>query len=387
MSYPLHRIGDLCSVSRQQYRPSTGDALRYIGLEHVEAGTGRILPPARDEESFRGAGFAFDNRHVLYGKLRPYLNKVALPDGDGRCSMELVPLLPKPDVDRAYLAAVLRTPAVVEHISARNTGSRMPRADISLLMDYNVPLPPLDEQRRIVDLLSRAESLNRLAEEAQAKARELIPALFVDMFGDPASNPKGWRTVPLGALGVRFMGGKNLQAGPEIANGLRILKISAVTSGTFNPTEAKPAPAGYNPPADHIVKHGDVLFSRANTAELVGATAEVLHPPPNLLLPDKLWRIDVPDDAPCSTQFLFRTFQQRAVRSELSKLATGTSDSMRNISQGRLRTLEVMCPPRSLQDAFEEKVREATSIALLAERAACAAKATSSALMARLFDA
>jgi type I restriction enzyme S subunit len=135
------------------------------------------------------------------------------------------------------------------------------------------------------------------------------------------------------------------------------------------------------------VKDGDILFSRANTAELVGATAEVVQPPQNLLLPDKLWRIDVPGGAPCSTRFLFRFLQQQAVRRELSKLATGTSDSMRNISQGRLRMLEVICPPRSLQDEFEAKVREATAISLLAERAFISARATGSSLMARLFEA
>lgn len=150
------RIGDLCEISRVQSRPVDGDSVRYLGLEHIEAGTGTILPPPLNEEPFKGTGFSFDDRHVLYGKLRPYLNKVALPDSAGRCSMELVPLIPKSTVERQFLAALLRHPRVVEYISARNTGSRMPRADMSLLMEFEVPVPSLDEQRRLVDLLSRA---------------------------------------------------------------------------------------------------------------------------------------------------------------------------------------------------------------------------------------
>lgn len=63
-----------------------------------------------------------------------------------------------------------------------------------------VPLPPLDEQRRIVDLLSRAEAIVRLRREAQKKAAEIISALFLDMFGDPATNPKGWPTEKFGNL-------------------------------------------------------------------------------------------------------------------------------------------------------------------------------------------
>jgi len=60
------------------------------------------------------------------------------------------------------------------------------------LKEIQVPKPPLSEQRRIVDLLSRAEGIVRLRREAEKKSAELIPALFLDMFGDPATNPKGW---------------------------------------------------------------------------------------------------------------------------------------------------------------------------------------------------
>ena len=66
--------------------------------------------------------------------------------------------------------------------------------------------------------------------------------------------------------------------------------MSAVTSGIFDPSESKPAPLDYSPQRSHIVCDGDLLFSRANTSELIGATAFVKAPPPDLLLPDKLWR-------------------------------------------------------------------------------------------------
>jgi type I restriction enzyme S subunit len=63
-----------------------------------------------------------------------------------------------------------------------------------------VPFPSLDEQRRIVDLLGRAAGIRRLREEALAKARAVGPALFLDMFGDPGANPKGWPVAPLGKV-------------------------------------------------------------------------------------------------------------------------------------------------------------------------------------------
>lgn len=77
----------------------------------------------------------------------------------------------------------------------------LPSLPTSLIKSAQIPLPPLPDQRRVVDLLSRAEGIVRLRREAQRKAAELVPALFLDMFGDPVSNPKGWPLVLFGELG------------------------------------------------------------------------------------------------------------------------------------------------------------------------------------------
>ena len=108
------------------------------------------------------------------------------------------------------------------------------------------------------------------------------------MFGDPATNPKGWPTRKVSDFVSRFEGGKNLQAGSEDGSPYRILKVSAATSGQYRESESKPSPDGYKPPQSHLVRAGDMLFSRANTEELVGATAIVDATNGQTLLPDKL---------------------------------------------------------------------------------------------------
>jgi type I restriction enzyme S subunit len=80
-------------------------------------------------------------------------------------------------------------------------GGAQPNISQNIVRRIRVPLPSLDEQRRIVDILNHASSIRRLREQAQAKAREIIPALFLDMFGDPATNPKGWERRTLGEIG------------------------------------------------------------------------------------------------------------------------------------------------------------------------------------------
>lgn len=197
------RLGDVCAQDRQSVKPGERPELRYIGLESIESGGGGFVAGdlSKTPETPMANSFRFTPEHVLYGKLRPYLNKVALPAFEGKCSTEIIPLRPSSDIDRAYLAYFLRHQQVVDLISARVAGARMPRADMDFVLSLPIPLPKLAEQRRIVDLLSRAEGIVRLRREAQAAARAVIPALFVDMFGDPATNPKGWPVHAFGQVG------------------------------------------------------------------------------------------------------------------------------------------------------------------------------------------
>ena len=171
------RLGDVCREDRciVEARSERARQLRYLSLEHIESGTGRILREPGDAISDEGNSttFAFDERHVLYGKLRPYLNKVALPDFSGRCTTELIPLLPTNELARDYLAFVLRRNETVAITMRGKTGSRMPRADMDTLRDMEIPLPPLDEQLRIAARLR--EELSGVAQARAALERNSPP--------------------------------------------------------------------------------------------------------------------------------------------------------------------------------------------------------------------
>jgi hypothetical protein len=152
-------IGDLCTEDRTTVEPNSALAseLPYLGLEHVESVTGRILrtPSAPMKDEGKSVTFRFDARHVLYGKLRPYLNKVALPDFEGRCTTELIPLLPRSRVSREFLAWLLRRPQTVKAAMREKTGARMPRANMRHLFSLTVSIPDsIEEQRRMADRFS-----------------------------------------------------------------------------------------------------------------------------------------------------------------------------------------------------------------------------------------
>jgi len=99
-------------------------------------------------------------------------------------------------IDPEFLALYMRSEAF-RAWTRRSEGANIKNIRHSELLDVRIPVPPMDQQRRAVDLLSRAENIVRMRREAEQKAKEIIPALFLDMFGDPATNPKGWGVAEL----------------------------------------------------------------------------------------------------------------------------------------------------------------------------------------------
>jgi type I restriction enzyme S subunit len=240
------------------------------------------------------------------------------------------------------------------------TGAANMSISIDRLGTVPIEFPTLAGQDRIVKLLDEADELRKLRVQADHRTAEFLPALFHEMFGDPVNNPKGWPVRPVSSFVKELHGGRNVNpaSADETNSRFRVLKISAVTWGDFQPQESKPVPNDYEPPRSHFVRAGDLLFSRANTSELVAATSYIFETPPNLLLPDKLWRFVWREPRAVEPLFVWWLFQATSVRRELSRRATGTSGSMKNISKPKVMTLEVFVPPLPIQKEFAKRVIE-----------------------------
>ena len=119
------------------------------------------------------------------------MNKVALPDRQGRCSTELVPILPNETVDRTYLAWFLRMPQTVDVIMKGITGSRMPRADLDSLMKLPVPLPSMDVQRSIVAAISEEEQVVESCRTLISTYEAKISARIAELWGSGTGAPVG----------------------------------------------------------------------------------------------------------------------------------------------------------------------------------------------------
>ncbi len=266
-------------------------------------------------------------------------------------------IIPDPkNTDIRYLFQALANQ--VPTIIARGVGGAQPNISQGIVKDLVVPLPPLPDQKRIAAVLDKAEELRAKRRTALAELDTLSQAIFLEMFGDAGENPKNWPFQPVSAYVSEFQGGKSMESesGEDVITRNRVLKISAVTGMKFRPTEAKPVPDCYEPPIDHFARPGDLLFSRANTSELVGAVAYVDQTPTNLLLPDKLWRFIWRKPLQVEPLFVWSLFQTPFIRREISRRATGTSGSMKNISQEKVFGIRTILPPLPLQHEFARRV-------------------------------
>ena len=146
----------------------------YLALEHVESWTGRFAP-AGDDIEFDSQVKRFRAGDVLFGKLRPYLAKVARTGRDGVCSGEFLVLRPSiGNVSSKYLEQALRSKPVIDAIDSSTFGAKMPRTDWHFIGDMQLPFPPLAEQRAIVSYLDHAD--RRIRRYVSAK-RKLIGLL------------------------------------------------------------------------------------------------------------------------------------------------------------------------------------------------------------------
>ena len=144
-----------------------------------------------------------------------------------------------------------------------------------------------------------------------------------------------------------------------------VLKVSAVSWGSFDPAAAKAMPSSFTAPDSHKVRRGDFIVSRANTGELTGAVAIAQADYPNRYLSDKLLRL-VLDSDQVATEYLLFALRAPSARAHIERSASGTSHSMRNIAQDALLKTPIVLPDLDVQRRVASQLQHATAAGNLA---------------------
>ena len=262
----------------------------------------------------------------------------------------------KTDVNKQYF--VFAVQHKLKEMESKTHGATMKHIVKKDFDNTMIPFTALGKQREIAEILSKVSGAIEARKHELQQLDNLIKARFVEMFGDPKYNPNGYVLKAMGSLVKDIIPGwsANGEARQKGTDEKAVLKVSAVTQGFFKPEEYKALPADMEIKKYVYPHKGDLLFSRANTRELVGATAIIEDDYPDLILPDKLWRVLFSNDL--SVYYAKYVLSSESIRAEFSAQSTGTSGSMFNVSAEKFRNIAIPVPPKELQKAFEAFIRQ-----------------------------
>ena len=150
------------------------NSIWLLNLEDIEPNTGKLIK--KREVSFKNipsSTISFNENYVLYSKLRPYLNKVFLPDEKGFGTSELVPLLPKKNIHKIFLTEYLRNDKIVDFLSQKVSGAKMPRVIMKEFQDLNLIFPPIELQNKFAERIEKIEKLKFIIWETILKVYKM----------------------------------------------------------------------------------------------------------------------------------------------------------------------------------------------------------------------
>jgi len=340
-------------------RASSDSEFTYIDLSSVDKDTKCITTPVRT--SCAGAPsrarqlVAF--RDVLVSTVRPNLNGVAAvpPELDGATASTGYCVL-RPREERIcwrYLFHWVRSPAFIRDMTRKATGASYPAVSDRIIHESKIPLPALEEQRRIAAVLDKADSIRRNHYAALADAENLGMALFLDMFGDVSINDRGWETVTVADAGDVQLGRQRApkyQSGNHTRNYLRVanvfedrIDLSDVLSMDFDTSDFE----------RYKLENGDILLNEGQSTELVGRPA--------------IWRNEVPDMCFQNTLLRFRAYPAKAEpeyalcvflrylhASKFASVSSKTS-SVAHLGAARFARMPFPLPPLEIQSEFSRR--------------------------------
>jgi len=373
-------LGDLLDFRNDIVHPKdepTGTAL-FVGLEHIERDTGvRIGSERINLHEMTGRRARFRTGDIVYGYLRPYLNKVWIAEFDGICSVDQYVFTVRPKVDRNYVARFLRSAEFLKTAPIGSAPGQLPRIRSGEIAATPIPLPPLDEQRRIAAILDKADALRRKRKRALGLLDSLTRSIFLEMFGSLKHGGKP-PSEPIGS--VCDVGSGSTPRREEASNfggNIRWVKTTEVKGNVINDTEEKVTENGARSARLRLYPSGTVLvamYGQGTTRGKVGilgveaATNQAcaaLVPGPKL-----------------NPVFLFHQLRQ----SYESLRSLGRGGNQPNLNGELVKNFEVLVPPLDEQNRFVNIINSASKQADLSTFSLLNLEAIFSSLQSRAFS-
>ncbi|MCA2017777.1 restriction endonuclease subunit S [Vibrio tritonius] len=248
MSWPMVEIGGLVTKIDTWNPAKQGGKtpFDYIDLSSVDKDSKKIVSESLakvvpDKAPSRARQLVKED-DVLVATVRPNLNGVAVVEAEfsgatastGYCILRVNPKL----LDYRYLFYWVQSPLFITDMMSKASGANYPAVSDKIIKESKIPHPPLAEQKRIAAILDKADAIRQKRQQAIKLADEFLRSVFLEMFGDPVTNPKGWGVKELGDVTVKITDG--VHSKPQyVDSGVPFISVKDITTGTLNFNDTK----------------------------------------------------------------------------------------------------------------------------------------------------
>lgn len=366
MSVALHiaRLGEIAELNPRLTESLDSNAgVSFVPMSAVTAESASTTTGEERRYGDVSKGYTpFLDGDVLVAKITPCFEngKIAqatLTHRIGFGSTEFHVVRPRAGkADARYLLHFLRQERIRRDGEGKMTGSAgQRRVPEHFLAGLEISLPPLPEQRRIAEILDRAEALRAKRRAALAQLDTLTQTIFLDLFGDPATNPKGWPRKTVGELASKFSDGpfgSNLKSSHYTETGVRVVRLQNIGVGKFiDDDKAYISERHFSDLKKHECLPGDLLIGTLGDPNLRAC----IQPDWLSLALNKADCVQLrPDERIANATYICALLNQPATERMAQDLMLGQTRT--RISMGRLRGLEVPTPPIKLQHEFARRV-------------------------------
>jgi len=328
--WPVKTLGEVVRFDSETARPedlSSKDV--YVGLENI-ASDGTLIGLGNvSAETLKSNKARFTDKHILFGKLRPYLVKVVRPDFPGVCSTDILPLKPTAELSRDFLYWYMRNPAVIKGATDASTGTTLPRVSPTTLKSFKILVPPVEEQKRLVALLDAATARVTEITACYERARTHANNLFASALREALESNPDWPIKTLGQVAT-FHNGRAYKQQELLDKGkYRVLRVgNFFSSKSWYWSDLELDEHKY-------CDKGDLLYAWS------ASFGPRIWDEEKVIFHYHIWKV-VEESQQINRQFLKYWLEEDVER---VKSASGTGTTMMHVSKGNIEARLISLPP------------------------------------------
>lgn len=321
--WPMVKLGEIAEIGTAQVKPESLDGETvYLGLEHLKKNGGILETSDVATAELKSSKYAFTEEAILFGKLRPNLRKIAVPNFSGVCSTDILPIYSSEKVNRSFLYHYLLSESPQAYIQNRVTGINLPRTSPKALRELQVPLPPLAEQQHIAEILDVTQRQFDLLKAKKTHLASLRTELV-----DQILEADDRETVLLKEIAEIQSGitkGRKARKG-EILTETAYMAVSNVKDGHLDLETVKTIPATEADITRSRLKTGDVLLTEGGDPDKLGRGTVWRDEIEPCLHQNHIFRVRLPEDSRFTPEVLMAMLSTKQARAYFFRSAKQTT--------------------------------------------------------------